>query len=96
VLVDDPTLDSAWCNTVLCSDHYLFGPTSTLLAVDGGVGLSTPLFLEQYALPFRSRYLMLNDATYATLENQLHVQPLLVIPDGQLYLNLDADCPSPP
>jgi hypothetical protein len=96
VLVYDPTLESAWCNTVLYSDHYLFGPTSTLLAVDGGLGLSTPLFLEQYALPFRSRYLMLDDEIYATLENQLHVLPLMVIPDGQLYLNLDADCPSPP
>lgn len=92
-LAYNPDAPNPWCNTVLHSAYYIFGPTSVLLAVDPGIGLSSPLLEGQYRFPPKSRYLMLDTDTYTNLAAKLHVEPLLDIPGGKLYRNLDAPCP---
>lgn len=93
VMAYDPEVD-AWCNTVLHSHSYLFGATSVLLAVDAGIGLSSPLDLPvtEKNLPFKSRYLLLTDDDYERFAPYLNVRELMVVPDGKLYENLDASC----
>jgi hypothetical protein len=93
VLVYDPAAPTPWCNTVLHSAYYIFGPTSVLLAVNPGIGLSSPLLEGQYSFPPKSKYLMLDDDVYNQYASKLHVEPLLDVPQGKLYLNLDAHCP---
>ena len=62
------------------------------MAVDGGMGLSSPLN-ETPKLPFLSRYLMLDNAYYDTLSAELpNLERLLELPDGWLYHNPDSAC----
>lgn len=90
VLQYEPGADP-WCNTLLHSHRYLFGATSVLLAVDGGIGLSSPLDQEM-SPPFRSRYLLFDEGDQERYGGELNLQPLLIVPDGVLYENLDVDC----
>ncbi len=92
VLQYEPNAPSQWCNTLWHTMHYLFVPTSTLLAVDAGIGLTSPLFLDDYAVPSRSRYLMLDDRTYEQIAPDVDVSLLRAVPDGGLYLNHAAMC----
>jgi len=85
---------SAWCNTLTHTVYYAFVSTYTLLAVDPGMGLSMLLTDEDVHLPFKARYLLLDNDFIARHAADLHVQPLLPVPGGNLYLNLDAPCPS--
>ncbi len=80
-----------WCNTLLHSHRYLFGATSVLLAVDGGIGLSSPLD-QAMTPPFRSRYLLFDDGDLERYGAELNLRQLLVVPDGVLYENLNAAC----
>jgi len=80
-----------WCNTLLHSHNYLFGATSVLLAVDGGIGLSSPLD-QAMSPPFRSRYLLLNEGDMERFGADLNVHQLMVVSNGILYENLDAEC----
>ncbi|MCA9912974.1 MAG: hypothetical protein KC496_06480 [Anaerolineae bacterium] len=90
VLQYEPGADP-WCNTLLHSHRYLFGATSVLLAVDEGIGLSSPLD-QAMSPPFRSRYLLFDESDQERYGVALNVRQLLIVPDGVLYENLDADC----
>ncbi len=89
VIVYNPDTPNAWCNSLLHTYQYFSNP-EILLAVDKAVGLS---WLYHSYLPYKSRYLLFDDGTYNYRQEQLNVEPLLTVPDGRLYLNLDADCP---
>ncbi len=91
VMTYEPGVDP-WCNTLLHSHSYLFGPTSVLLAVDAGIGLSSPLD-QPTEPPFRSRYLLLDEGDIERFADDLNVRQLLVVPNGVLYENRAADCP---
>ena len=110
-LVYDADAPSPWCNTVMTSSFYVLdaaGQPGMLLAIDAGMGLSWafdwvfPGFdlpvPDDYTIPetFQSRYLILTDADYNSWGQSLNLQRLERAPDGNLYLNLDADCSTPP
>lgn len=90
----DPQAD-AWCNTVLHSVNYLFGPTSVLLAVDAGIGLSSPLFDDTPTPPFKSGYLLFIDDMAAEFQTRINMQHVLDVPQGAIYRNLDSGCWQP-
>jgi hypothetical protein len=92
VLVYDADAPSPWCNTVVHSALYGWSQVPMLMAVDGGMGLSSPIE-EQPKLPFLSRYIMLENAYYETIADQMpNLKPLLELLDGWLYENPDVDC----
>ena len=108
-LVYDADAPSPWCNTVMTSSFYVLdaaGQPGMLLAIDAGMGLSWafdwvfPGFdlpvPDDYTIPetFQSRYLILTDADYNTWGQSLNLQGLERAPEGNLYLNLDAECSS--
>lgn len=92
IVVYDPQTENPWCNTLYHSVYYLYGPTSVLLAVDGGVGLSSSLEFNNQQYPLKSHYLILDDKAYDAIKDKVKVEVLLPVPDGQLYLNLDSGC----
>lgn len=78
-----------WCNTILTEET-----PPTLMAVPGGVGMSTKfedIETALYTLPFKSRYILLDKY----IEGQ-NWQLLSLTPYGGLYLNLDSECELPP
>jgi hypothetical protein len=87
----DPNAPSAWCNTLNHTVYYIFNQPTLLMSIDGGIGLSSPLF-DPPRLPFQSAYLLLDDEFFAQYGEQLRVQPLLDVPNGKLYRNLDVVC----
>jgi hypothetical protein len=88
-----PDVPNAWCNTILHSPAY-FEPDRSiiLLAMDGGFGLSWTADINPSNAPLKSRYLLLDDAFYERNAAYLHVEKLLDVTDGSLYLNLDSAC----
>jgi hypothetical protein len=93
VLIYDPDAPNAWCSSVLANRYYLEDdPGSTLLAIPGGFGLSFFLDFEDLALPPKSRYLLFDDGFFTQNASRFHVEPLLDVPGGRLYLNLDSMC----
>lgn len=87
----DETAASAWCNTVLHSHRYLFADIDVLLALDAGIGLSSPLHLD-YEPPFRSRYLLLSDDDYERWADNLTVESITAVAGGTIWLNLESEC----
>ena len=96
-LVYDPDA-GPWCNTVLFDLYYLLGETSVMVAVPHGFGLSITEAVPEGRMPDapQSAYLALRDGNYASYREKLHLEPILALPDGMLYRNLDADCAGPP
>jgi hypothetical protein len=94
VLVYQADAPTPWCNSVLHTVYYLSPPATSalLLGIDSGMGISILPTFEQMSLPLKSRYLILDDGFYAQHGQVLHTQPLLDVPGGKLYLNLDAAC----
>lgn len=88
----DPAQDDDWCNTVLYTLPFAFDSISPLLAVDAGIGLSTPLFLEIESVDFKSRYLLLDEGFVAQWGDQMQLEPIMPVTIGTLYRNLAADC----
>jgi hypothetical protein len=92
----DPTLDNAWCNTLLFHSSSYVGE---LTGVPAGIGLSFFLRADDPILKFKSRYLFLNDEqarNVTTLPDAPRLEPISSTTLGTFYLNLDADCPPPP
>jgi len=94
-----PEQENPWCNTIFMPASFFGYPVSQIPA---GIGVSHyinrdwnfPLF-EQPTLPLKSKYVMLDNATYGELAGYipLNLQEMDVFSFGTLYLNLDADCP---
>lgn len=95
-LVYDSSQPNRWCNTALFDLFYLLGETSVMVAVPPGYGASITEAVPEGRMPIppRSRFLGLRDSTYAQYADQLKVEPVLPLPDGMLYRNLDAPCPA--
>lgn len=94
VLVYDPAAPSPWCNTVLYDLFYLLGETSVMVATPPGIGLSITEAVPEGRMPVapQSKYIALRDGNYEAYRPALNLEPLLPLPDGMLYLNLDAPC----
>jgi hypothetical protein len=95
VLVYDP--DAApWCNTVLFDLFYLLGETSVMVAVPHGLGLSITEAVPEGRMPAapQSAYIALRDGNYESYRDGLNLEPVLPLPEGMLYRNLDAACPA--
>lgn len=97
VLVYDPDAPSPWCNTVLYDLYYLLGETSIMVATPPGIGLSITEAVPNGVMPEapQSKYIGLRDGNYPEVRATLHLEPLLPLPDGMLYINLDAPCGPP-
>lgn len=93
-LVYDPSAESPWCNTALFDLFYLLGETSVMVAVPPGIGLSITEAVPEGRMPVapKSRYIALRDGNYEAYRPALNLEPLLPLPEGMLYLNLDAPC----
>lgn len=92
VLVYTSDAPSPWCNTVMMSQYYIFYELQLVTAIPGGIGLSFD-FGDLTDPPFRSRYLLMHDDIYVLYASELSVLPLLDVPNGKLYLNLESACP---
>jgi len=92
ILIYDANASSPWCNTVNHTVYYLFNQVPLLMAIDGGMGLSSHLFQTEFPLPFKSKYLLLDTEFYTQIENQIRVEHIRDMPNGALYLNLDTAC----
>ncbi len=92
VMSYDATTTSPWCNTVLHTPYFLFVPIEVLLAVPPGIGVSAILDEDSLQFPLKSRYLFLEDDFYQRYADKLHLEPLLPVPNGMLWLNKDAAC----
>lgn len=77
-----------WCNTLLTAQY-----PPQLIGVPAGIGLSVVREPDRIAMPPRSRYLLLDEPSLAEFTAPLNVKPLLTLPYGTLYENLDARCP---
>ena len=88
-----PDAPSQWCNKGLVST-----PISSTASAGNcfflyrGVGLSLLTLEGSFDFPVKSAYLLLDDNVLAHIGYQLNVEPLLDIPEGKLYRNLDANC----
>ncbi|MDZ4765238.1 MAG: hypothetical protein SGI73_11865 [Chloroflexota bacterium] len=86
-----PDVLSAWCNTVTMSLPYV--ESEIALALDAGMGMSILLGdMEPMSTTLRARYLLLHEDESVVRIERLNVEWLLDVPDGALYLNLDAAC----
>jgi len=86
-----PDVLSAWCNTVTMSLPYV--ESEIALALDAGMGMSILLGdMEPMSTTLRARYLLLHEDESVVRIERLNVEWLLDVPDGALYLNLDAVC----
>lgn len=94
VLTYDPDALSPWCNTVMYDLYYLLGETSVFIAAPYGFGLSITEIVPEGEMPAapKSKYIALRDGNYESYRPALNLEPLLPLPDGMLYLNLDAPC----
>jgi hypothetical protein len=89
----DASASSPWCNTLLFTkDQY----DQRLTAFPGGIGLSTLFNTLEPGVPFKSRYLLMNEEAYAEFRQRPAAPTLQFIarlsPDSNLYLNQQADC----
>jgi len=81
-----------WCNTVLMEEY-----PPEIVVIQPGLGFGTFQGVppDQLAFPLRSRYLLVPPATAAILRDHASLELLAATSAGELYLNLDADCPGP-
>jgi hypothetical protein len=95
----DASAANAWCNTVLLERRYDagFAVLPEVMSFPAGIGVSSFIDdLATTALPPKSKYLLISQDTYNHFARQLHVEPLVNTAVGNLYLNLDANCPPQP
>jgi hypothetical protein len=92
----DPDADP-WCNTVLFDLFYLLGETSVMVAVPPGIGLSITEAVPEGLMPPapKSGFVALRDGKYESYRPELNLEPVLRLPEGMLYRNLDAQCERP-
>jgi hypothetical protein len=81
-----------WCNTLLMDDYPY-----ELATLQPGLGFGIILGVdpEELEFPLRSRYLLVAQDTYDSLRDYTSLEFLTSTSAGDLYLNLNADCPSP-
>jgi hypothetical protein len=78
---------SRWCNTLLTGQEPPY-----LIAVPPGIGISVVREPDQMHVPLRSHYLLLEQSTLTEFRQMPRVKPLITMPYGTLYLNLDSGC----
>jgi len=85
----DTQATNPWCNTLLMNLQFL---NLNATFVPAGIGIS--FFREPVAQdsPLKSRYVLLEDYSYAVLRKRANLLLLGSIANGNLYRNLDADC----
>lgn len=88
----DPALSPPLCNTLTHTVFFAFSSTYTLLSVEPGMGLTILLSDADVHLPFRARYLLLDNDFISRYGMEINVEHLLDVPGGVLYRNLDARC----
>lgn len=84
--------ENAWCNTLLIEEDY--PPT---MAIRGGIGIAAKFEdddKEKYSLPFKSRFVIIDNVNRNLSE--ANFESVALTPYGELYINLDADCPPLP
>jgi hypothetical protein len=94
-LIFDADAGSPWCNTVL---FYVRDYNNLFTAVPAGFGLSFYADPVDPKLPYKSRYVLLNDDFYGRLEQraeQPDLEFLVATPNGSLYLNHSSACEQP-
>lgn len=100
LIVYDPNAPSGWCNTVLMRMYregeddrvYVLHP-ELMMTAEAGIGVSFFLSPEINRYPLKSKYLLLKPSDLAELGDRVHVELLAETAIGNLYRNLDADCP---
>lgn len=92
VLMHDTTAANGWCNSLYHTWYYFIHEVPLLMAVDGGIGLSFAPPFGDHAPPYKSKYLLLDNAYYAKYKDRLNVSHLRCMPNGALYKNLDSSC----
>ncbi|MBC7814474.1 MAG: hypothetical protein H7175_25180 [Burkholderiales bacterium] len=92
-LAYEPEQNNAWCNTLLLHGSHLLGPALT--AIPAGIGLSVLRAVDTMPDTLKSRYVLIDDQTYAVFAETLDAMPLEPLAQtelGTLYLNGNADC----
>lgn len=87
-----PDAPSPWCNTVLVSADYIFDKSGMIIALDERMGASLLILQGEFHFPIKSRYVLVDDAVMELIWYQVRLEPLMDVPDGKLYLNLDSVC----
>lgn len=93
-VVFDDVAESPWCNTILIPIGFY---DSRLTLLPPGIGISYYMTYQPMPnLPVRSKYLWLDVKTYNKMTQMysLRAELLTRLSLGNLYRNLDADCPS--
>jgi hypothetical protein len=92
-VVYDSEAENPWCNTLLIPLRFY---DSRLTLLPPGIGVSYILRPLTFQLPIKSRYVLFDAATYETYRDQANLDLLTSLPIGDLYKNLDANCPGTP
>lgn len=92
-IVYDSDAETPWCNTILIPLGFY---DSRLALLPPGIGVSYILRPVTFQLPIKSRYVLFDTATYETYRDQTNLDLLVSLPIGDLYKNLDANCPAGP
>lgn len=89
----DPNAENPWCNTLLIPLAFY---DSRLILFPPGIGVSYILDSQNFKLPIKSRYILFDLDTYETYRDQVNIRLQASLPDdlGNLYENMDIDCPS--
>jgi hypothetical protein len=84
-----------WCNTVLHTGYYMFDNSPILLALPPQIAISLVLRADEVTVPVKSRYLLLDTDFFTKNPDKFpHVDALMDVPGGTLYLNRDSACRS--
>lgn len=83
--------DNGWCNTVIYSPRFRNLP-EYLISLNGGFGLTQLGTIEDYDDVPKSQYLILENEIISDALEIWNLEPLITLPYGIIYRNLDADC----
>jgi hypothetical protein len=93
-VVYDPAAPSGWCNTLYMPFQLYDGRIN---AIPAGIGVNWRWTPANQRHPMRSKYLLFDSRvdfnTFEQMRASLRVERLAQLSIGDLYLNLDADCP---
>ena len=89
VVVFDEETDNAWCNTILMSYRY---SEDIGFLIPSGIGISLIVRQEELAFPLKSKYVFLPNGEDLFLENELKLQKLVSLSEGEIYFNIDSGC----
>jgi hypothetical protein len=90
----DEETENRWCNTLLLPvEQYNYRVT----LIPPGIGISPIVYPEELSFPLKSKYFLFDQNTYQVYSNRINTKHLASFYEsyniGDLYLNLDSDCP---